>query len=133
MTEPTSTAAGAVLGAFGALPLLVLGAQTDALIIGLFAAMLSTAQIGAINSLGRAAAAAFFSSLSAGYGSPLLVPVVADTIQQANGILPTLSAMLRDHWPALLVIAALVAVFVLSRRIKAARVEAAVTGRDLSK
>jgi len=62
-----------------------------------------------------------------------VVPVVADTIQQANGILPTLSAMLRDHWPALLVIAALVVVFVLSRRIKVARVEAAVTGRDLSK
>lgn len=62
-----------------------------------------------------------------------VVPVVADTIQQANGILPTLSAMLRDHWPALLVIGALVAVFVLSRRIKAARVEAAVEGRDLSK
>lgn len=62
-----------------------------------------------------------------------VVPVVADTIQQANGILPTLSAMLRDHWPALLVIAALVAVFVLSRRIKAARVEAAVTGENLSK
>ena len=75
MTETTSTAAGAVLGAAGALPVLVLGAQTDALIIGLFAAMASTAQIGAINSLGRAAAAAFFSSLSAGYGSPLLVPV----------------------------------------------------------
>jgi len=34
---------------------------------------------------------------------------------------------------ALLVIAALVAVFVLSRRIKAARVSAAVEGRDLSK
>ena len=62
-----------------------------------------------------------------------VVPVVADTIQQANGILPTLSAMLRDHWPALLVIAALVTVFVLSRRIKAARVSAAVEGRDLSK
>jgi uncharacterized protein (TIGR02594 family) len=62
-----------------------------------------------------------------------VVPVVADTISQANGILPTLSAMLRDHWPALLVIAALVAVFVLSRRIKAARVEAAVTGENLSK
>lgn len=62
-----------------------------------------------------------------------VVPVAVDTISQANGILPTLSAMLRDHWPALLVIAALVAVFVLSRRIKAARVSAAVEGRDLSR
>lgn len=62
-----------------------------------------------------------------------VVPMLADTISQANGILPTLSTMLRDHWPALLVIAALVAVFVLSRRIKAARVSAAVEGRDLSK
>lgn len=62
-----------------------------------------------------------------------VVPMLADTISQANGILPTLSTMLRDHWPALLVIAALVAVFVLSRRIKAARVSAAVEGRDLSR
>ena len=42
MTEPTSTAAGAYAGAVTALPLAIFGAATDALGLGLFAALLVT-------------------------------------------------------------------------------------------
>jgi uncharacterized protein (TIGR02594 family) len=64
---------------------------------------------------------------------PTALPAIADAVDQANGILPTLTALLRDHWPALLVIALLAGALVLTRRIKTARVEAARSGADLSK
>ncbi|WP_395541530.1 TIGR02594 family protein [Neotabrizicola sp. sgz301269] len=61
------------------------------------------------------------------------LPAVRDAVDQANGILPVLTALLRDHWPALLVLALLGGAVILSRRIRLARVEAARSGADLSK
>lgn len=61
------------------------------------------------------------------------LPAVKDAVEQATGILPTLTALVRDHWPALVVIALLAGAVVLSRRIRSDRVAAAVNGEDLSK
>lgn len=108
MTEPTSTAAGAALGALSAVPAIWLGAQPDALMVGLFAAMLATAQIRTIDSVRVAAAAAFFSALAAGYGSPLLVAVGASLIPVAARVEPhslrllaafAIGALMPTLWP----------------------------------
>ena len=108
MTEPTSTAAGAAIGALGALPVLLLGAQTDALLVGLFAAMLVTAQIRTIDSVRIAAATAFFASLSAGYGSPLLVALGVAALPSAARVDPSslrllaafaIGALMPTLWP----------------------------------
>lgn len=85
MTEPTSTAAGAVTGGLGALPILVLGAQVDALVLGLFASMLATAQLEDIDSFRRALSAAFFSSIAAGYFSPLVAGWLAAFLASLPG------------------------------------------------
>lgn len=108
MTDPTSTAAGAAIGALGALPVLLLGAQTDALLVGLFAAMLVTAQIRTIDSVRIAAATAFFASLSAGYGSPLLVALGIAALPSAARVDPSslrllaafaIGALMPTLWP----------------------------------
>lgn len=70
MTEPTSTAAGAATGALTVLPVAMLGAQTDALGLGLFAAMLVTLWLGSIDTRRKAFAAVGLSGLLAGYFSP---------------------------------------------------------------
>lgn len=70
MTEPTSTAAGAAAGALTVLPVAMLGAQTDALGLGLFAAMLVTLWLGSIDTRRKAFAAVGLSGLLAGYFSP---------------------------------------------------------------
>ncbi len=70
MTEPTSTAAGAATGALTVLPVAMLGAQTDALGLGLFAAMLVTLWLGSIDTHRKAFAAVCLSGLLAGYFSP---------------------------------------------------------------
>ena len=70
MTEPTSTAAGAAAGAVTVLPVAMLGAQTDALGLGLFAAMLVTLWLGSIDTRRKAFAAVCLSGLLAGYFSP---------------------------------------------------------------
>lgn len=110
MTEPTSTAAGAAIGALGALPVLLLGAQTDALLVGLFAAMLVTAQIRTIDSVRVAAATAFFSALAAGYGSPLLVALGVAALPSAARVDPSslrllaafvIGALMPTLWPLL--------------------------------
>lgn len=108
MTEPTSTAAGAAIGALGALPVLVMGAQTDALLLGMAAAMLATAQIKTIDSVRVAAAAAFFSALSAGYGSPVAATIGASMLSSVVRIdaaslrLPAalaIGALMPTLWP----------------------------------
>lgn len=108
MTEPTSTAAGAYAGALGALPALVLGAQTDALLAGMAAAMLVTAQIKTLDSVRVAAATAFFSALSAGYGSPLAATLAASVLPVAARVDPAslrllaafaIGALMPTLWP----------------------------------
>ncbi|WP_374335145.1 hypothetical protein [Methyloversatilis sp.] len=108
MTEPTSTATGAAAGALSAIPAIWLGAQTDALLVGLFAAMLVTAQIRTIDSVRVAAATAFFSALAAGYGSPLLVVLGAAAMPSVARIDPSslrllsafaIGALMPTLWP----------------------------------
>ena len=66
-------------------------------------------------------------------GAATVLPAVADAVQQAQGIIPTASALMRDHWQIILVGAALWLVWRLIKQIKAARVAAAVNGENLSK
>ena len=69
MAEPHITATGAAVGLAAAPPLIVLGAQVDALVIGLAAAILVTFWMETIDSKLKSGAAMVFSALLAGYGS----------------------------------------------------------------
>lgn len=81
MAEPHSaTLAGAAIGASFSLTGTVLGAQPDALVLGLLAASFVSAWLHEINSLGRAAAAVCLSALLAGYLSPVLAPIVSGKV-----------------------------------------------------
>lgn len=72
-----------------------------------------------------------------GAGAAATLPPVAETIntavQQAQGIIPTIHMLLRDHWQIILVGAALWFVWRAFQKIKAARVKAAVNGENLSR
>lgn len=74
---------------------------------------------------------------AAGAGAAAVVPPVAETIstavQQAQGVIPTAHALLRDHWQIILVGVALWFVWRAFRQIKEARVKAAVNNENLSK
>ncbi len=76
MAEPHITATGAAVGLAAAPPLIVLGAQVDALVIGLAAAILVTFWMETIDSKLKSGAAMVFSALLAGYGSPVGAEVV---------------------------------------------------------
>lgn len=69
----------------------------------------------------------------AGAGGIIAVDAVQDAVEKAQGILPAASVLIRDHWPLLLAIAFLVGVWYFHKRIKAARVRAAVKGENMSK
>lgn len=72
MPEPHSTtAAGVAVGAGIGLTGTVMGAQLDALLLGMLAASFMSFWLPAIDSRARAAAAVAMSSLLAGYGSPV--------------------------------------------------------------
>ena len=77
MTEPTSAAAGAYAGAVTALPLAIFGAATDALVLGLFAALLVTIWMPTISTRIRAFSAVLLSGIAAGYCAPVLAAVAA--------------------------------------------------------
>lgn len=99
MPEPhTSALLG---GAAAAAPISVivggtlLGAQIDALLVGLLSALFVSAWLHEINSVLRSAAACLFASLVAGYGSPAAASVLVGMLpagQDANN-LRLLSAM----------------------------------------
>ena len=78
MAEPHSAAlGGAAMAASVTITGTFLGAQADALVLGLLAATFVSAWLHEINSLGRAAAAVCLSALLAGYLSPVLSPMVS--------------------------------------------------------
>lgn len=77
MAEPNSTAIGIVVGAGIGLTGTVMGAQVDALIVGLVAAILISFWLPSINDRKRATAAVALSSLLAGYGSPVAAAYLA--------------------------------------------------------
>lgn len=66
-------------------------------------------------------------------GAVATAGAVKDTVEQATGILDGCRVMLRDNWHILIVLALLFVLFLLTRRIRWARVRAAVTGENLSK
>lgn len=69
--EPAVTVTGAAAGAAVAMvPAVAMGVQTDALGLGLFAAMLVTLWLGSIDTRRKAFAAVGLSGLLAGYFSP---------------------------------------------------------------
>jgi len=72
MAEPHSTAlAGALYGAGVSSVTVFFGAQVDALIAGLVAAILASILMETIDNKRKAAAAVILSALLAGYGSPV--------------------------------------------------------------
>lgn len=76
--EPTVTVTGAAAGAVAAMvPAVAMGIQTDALGLGLFAAMLVTLWLGSIDTRRKAFAAVGLSGLLAGYFSPYAANYVA--------------------------------------------------------
>ena len=77
MTEPTSAAAGIRAGCVTALPLAIFGAATDALCLGLFAALLVTIWMPTISTRIRAFSAVLLSGIAAGYCAPVLAAMAA--------------------------------------------------------
>jgi len=77
VTDPHSTIAGAVAGGVTSTVSLFMGAQIDALIIGLVAAVFVSIQMDMIDNRLKAASAVLFASLLAGYGSPVAAEWVA--------------------------------------------------------
>lgn len=76
MTEPNTTV-GILVGSGIGLTGTLLGAQIDALLLGLIAAVFVSIWLPAINDRLRAASAVAVSSLLAGYGSPVLASWLA--------------------------------------------------------
>ena len=86
MPEPHSTAAGVLVGAGIGLTGTVMGAQIDALMVGLIAAILISFWLPAVDNRGKAAASVALSSLLAGYGSPVAAAwLAADHAELASG------------------------------------------------
>lgn len=83
MSEPHSTSVGAVVGAAISAPTLLLGAQADALVIGLMSAVLASFWMETIDNKLKAGSAVLASALLAGYGSPVAAGLVADAIPAA--------------------------------------------------
>jgi len=79
MPEPNSTAAGIIIGTGIGLTGTVMGAQADALLIGLVAAILISFWLPAIDDRKKAAASVALSALLAGYGAPVAAGWLAGT------------------------------------------------------
>lgn len=87
MAEPhTSITAGALTGAGISLSGgMLMGAQIDALIVGLLAALFVSVWLESIDNRLKAAAAVMFSSMLAGYGSPALAGWAASSVPSIAG------------------------------------------------
>ena len=66
-------------------------------------------------------------------GAIPMIDAATEAADKAQGLLPTLSAMLTEHWPALIVLVLALGGVLLFRRIKAARVEDARSGAHLGR
>lgn len=79
MPEPHSTTAGIIIGGSIGITGSLFGAEIDALLLGMFAAIFVSIWLPTVNDRIKAAAAVALSSLMAGYGSPVAVAwVVSD-------------------------------------------------------
>ncbi|QDC11288.1 TIGR02594 family protein [Oceanicola sp. D3] len=70
--------------------------------------------------------------VAAGAAIPV-IDAATEAADKAQGLLPTLTAMVTDHWPALLVLGLGVVGYVLWRQVTAARVEDARSGAHLGR
>lgn len=77
MPEPHSTTAGIIIGGSIGITGSLLGAQLDALLLGMCSAIFASIMLPSVNDRTKAAAAVALSSLMAGYGSPVAVAWVA--------------------------------------------------------
>ncbi len=77
MIDQHSTIAGAAAGGVTSTISIFMGAQVDALVIGLIAAVFVSIQLDMIDNRIKAASAVLFASLLAGYGSPVVAEWVA--------------------------------------------------------
>ncbi len=79
MADP-QTLTGAATGAAASLGTLVLGAQVDALVVGLMAAFFASIWMEGIDSKVKAAAAVLLSAMLAAYASPVLAGYIASSV-----------------------------------------------------
>ena len=104
MPEPNSTAAGIIIGAGIGLTGTVMGAQVDALMIGLIASVLISFWLPTIDDRKKAAASVALSSMLAGYGAPVAAGWLAGSQPElaAGSPLRLLVALaLGALWPSL--------------------------------
>ena len=80
MADPHAVIAGALTGAGVSSVTLILGAQADALVIGLVAAFFVSTWLETIDSRIKAASAVLFSAMLAGYGSPVAASWLASSV-----------------------------------------------------
>jgi len=79
MAEP-HVMTGVVVGAAISPVALLIGAQVDALVVGLMAAVFATIWLETVDSKPKAAAAVALSAMLAGYGSPVAASYVASAV-----------------------------------------------------
>lgn len=84
MADPHAPITGIAAGAAISPAALVLGAQVDALIIGLVAAVFVSVWLESIDSRVKSAAAVLFSAMLAGYGSPVAADIIAANLPSAS-------------------------------------------------
>lgn len=80
MADPHATIAGALTGAGISSVTIVLGAQVDALVVGLISAVLVSSWLESIDSRIKAAGAVMFSAMLAAYGSPVAAGLLVSEI-----------------------------------------------------
>ncbi len=90
LNDPHSTISGAVAGA----SLVVLGAQVDALVVGLFAAFFVSIWLDSVDDKVKAGAAVLFSALLAAYASPVVALYVSATLPTVAGNMDALRLLL---------------------------------------
>ena len=96
MPEPNSTTAGIILGTGVSLTSTLMGAQVDALVVGLVAAIFVSIWLPSVDDRLKAASAVAMSALLAGYGAPVAAAWLASEQSgfQADSPLRLLLALL---------------------------------------
>ena len=91
MSEPYSAP---IAGAASGVALVVLGAQVDALVIGLFAAFFVSIWLDSVDNKVKAGAAVLFSALLAAYASPVMALYVSASLPSVAGNMEALRLLL---------------------------------------
>lgn len=109
MLDPHSTAGGALTGAAISSASLVMGAQVDALAVGLIAAVFVSIWLETIDNKLKAASAVLFAALLAGYGSPVaaewVVTAVPSVAKNAESLRMLLALLIGGGAPSVVPVA----------------------------